>query len=150
MEQLEIMDHILRLSRATRRKPSGKKERHHDKKEKSHSQRKLIRYIIESPGCKTSELAFEIDLRPSSMTELLDNLENSGDIIRKKDENDNRVTLIYPSQQLLDRVHKRKEEREKSQLDLEDVLTEEEKKEFNRLCNKIYDYLSNHDNEEVK
>ncbi|NLC97321.1 MAG: MarR family transcriptional regulator [Erysipelotrichaceae bacterium] len=144
MEQTEIMEQILRLSRATKRKPS--KDKSHERGRKSFSQRRLVHYVLKNPGCMTSELTTMMDLRPSSMTELLDNLEREGDIIRKKDENDNRVTLIYPTAELIEKTRKKKEERDKSSYDLENVLDEDEKKEFIRLSNKIIDFLSNEGN----
>jgi DNA-binding MarR family transcriptional regulator len=60
-----------------------------------HGQGSLLLLILQNDGASQRDLAELMDVRPSSMTEMLTKLEQSGLIARKQDEADQRVTRIY-------------------------------------------------------
>jgi DNA-binding MarR family transcriptional regulator len=60
-----------------------------------HQQAHLLHLISQNDGANQRDLAEQMDVRPSSMTEMLNKLERSGLIIRKQDEQDQRVMRIY-------------------------------------------------------
>jgi DNA-binding MarR family transcriptional regulator len=60
-----------------------------------HGQESLLRLILQNDGASQRDLAEQLDVRPSSMTEMLTKLEQSGLITRKQDENDQRVMRIW-------------------------------------------------------
>lgn len=58
-------------------------------------QTRLLALISRNNGASQRDLAEELDVRPSSMTEMLLKLEAAGLITRKQDENDQRVMRIF-------------------------------------------------------
>ncbi len=58
-------------------------------------QSRLLRLISGNDGAIQRDIAEEMDVRPSSMTEMLVKMEQLGYIIRKQDEKDQRVMHIY-------------------------------------------------------
>ncbi|MBU2703509.1 DNA-binding MarR family transcriptional regulator [Sporomusaceae bacterium BoRhaA] len=64
--------------------------------QKLHSgQIRLLSLISQNDGASQKDLAEEMDVRPSSMTEMLLRMEQTGLITRKQDENDQRVMRIF-------------------------------------------------------
>jgi DNA-binding MarR family transcriptional regulator len=55
----------------------------------------LLSIISRKNGASQSELAEEMDVRPSSMTETLLKMEEAGLITRKQDENDQRIMRVF-------------------------------------------------------
>lgn len=58
-------------------------------------QSRLISLISRNNGASQGELGDEMDVRPSSMTEMLLKMEQAGLIARKQDENDQRVMRVF-------------------------------------------------------
>jgi DNA-binding MarR family transcriptional regulator len=56
---------------------------------------KLLQLISQNDGIIQRDLAEEMDVRPSSMTEMLLKMEQLGLIVRKQDEKDQRAMHIY-------------------------------------------------------
>jgi len=67
----------------------------HEKKQRLTGQQRVLAILRLEDGLSQSYLGEVLDLRPSSIAELLKKLENSGDITRKEDENDKRTKLVY-------------------------------------------------------
>jgi DNA-binding MarR family transcriptional regulator len=59
-----------------------------------HQQAHLLHLISQNDGANQRELAEQMDVRPSSMTEMLNKLERANLITRKQDEKDQRVMRI--------------------------------------------------------
>ncbi len=60
-----------------------------------HGQASLLRLAAQKDGASQKDLAADMDVRPSSMTEMLTRLEMNGMVVRKQDKNDQRVMRIY-------------------------------------------------------
>lgn len=135
MEELDVMEHVLRLARVMKRR--SRKEKIH-----SHSQRRVMHYLMKHPGERSTDLAKGLDIRPSSLTELLDGLEKQGYVVRKKDATDSRAILIYPSDKLAHKYQEQRKEQKRISDETAKIFSETEKEEFVKLCNKLYDSLT--------
>ncbi|MHC6178652.1 MarR family winged helix-turn-helix transcriptional regulator [Clostridium sp. JNZ X4-2] len=60
-----------------------------------HGQANLLTLILKNDGASQRILAEQLDVRPSSMTEMLSKMEQSGLITRKQGKDDQRVMHIY-------------------------------------------------------
>jgi DNA-binding MarR family transcriptional regulator len=125
-----VTESLLRLVRVMRRKPT-EHGRH------SHGVGKLIRVIAANSGASSRELAEIMDIRPSSLTELLNRLEERGIIIRTRDEKDLRVMRVSISEFGLLEMKRHEEEKRQSFDDLAECLNQEEQKTFCELCDRL-------------
>lgn len=104
-------------------------------------QSRLLLLIAENEGVIQRDLAMEMDVRPSSMTEMLARMERMGLICRRQDEQDQRVMHIY----LTDAGKAAAEESEQASARLTGRLfaglTPEEIAEMLRLTEKLADAL---------
>lgn len=94
--QLYLYNALSRLSRQIHRMEH--KMAHDDiaGRQKIHrGQTRLLSLIAQNNGASQRDLAEEMDVRPSSMTEMLLKIEQAGFIIRKQDERDQRVMRIF-------------------------------------------------------
>ncbi len=97
-------------------------------------QNRLLEVLKKNEGkMTTSQLAEVLDIRPSSVSELVGKLEKAEFIVRKKDEQDKRITTIELTEKgrhsLLDNEDKKEDFTEK----FFSPLTKEEQEEFDRL-----------------
>ncbi|WP_125569129.1 MarR family winged helix-turn-helix transcriptional regulator [Companilactobacillus insicii] len=67
----------------------------HQKKQRLTGQQRVLAILRLEDGLSQRYLTEVLDLRPSSVAELLKKLETNGDILRKEDENDKRTKLVY-------------------------------------------------------
>ena len=102
---------------------------------------RLIFLLSKEDSMTTSELIEKMDLRPSSMSELLTKLENKGLITRSQSESDKRVNLVSLSEKARNIQDKISEEHAARMAVFTACFTEEEAAEFCRLCNKLSDHL---------
>lgn len=126
----DLQEHLMRLARMMRRSQGG--ERHI-----SRSGIMLLKVVLEEEGIRTSELAQRLDIRPSSLTDLLKSMEESGDITREKDERDSRVIRVYATEQAKAALARRQAERAKQAERLRACLSEEEYSSFCAICDKL-------------
>lgn len=70
-------------------------ERIHGKGGFHHGQANLLTIVLKNNGASQRDLAELLDVRPSSMTEMLTKMEQSDLVLRKQDENDQRIMHIY-------------------------------------------------------
>jgi DNA-binding MarR family transcriptional regulator len=89
-----ILKSFIRLSRLVHRESHKHMNDMHDHRV-HRAQGHLLSVVAENAGAKQSELAEILDMRPSSMTEMLVKLEQSELIERKNDANDQRVMRIF-------------------------------------------------------
>ena len=102
---------------------------------------RLMACIAENRNISSRDLCEILDLRPSSLSEMLARAESDGLIIRTADEKDRRMQRIQLSpkgQEMFDEM----EAGRKKDLDRKTAcFTEEEKKQFCALCDKLCRHL---------
>ncbi|MBB5337138.1 MarR family winged helix-turn-helix transcriptional regulator [Pectinatus brassicae] len=125
-----------RLSRQLRRRQYNKNTApHHD-----HSH--LLLLIAETPGIIQRDLAIKLDIRPSSMTETLVKLENSGLIIREHDKKDQRVMHIFLTEAGKNSTKESHEQNLALNNSLFDCLSTEEIQQMLTIGQKLSDHLA--------
>ncbi|MDQ7092875.1 MarR family transcriptional regulator [Desulfosporosinus sp. PR] len=67
----------------------------HGKHELYRGQANLLLLILKNNGASQRELVEQLDIRPSSLTEMVTKMEQAGLITRRQDEKDQRVMRIY-------------------------------------------------------
>lgn len=102
---------------------------------------RLISALKAADSMTTGELAEALDLRPSSLSELLGKLENRGLILRTQDENDKRVYHISLTDSAKMLEEKISAEREAHRAVYTACFTEEEAATFCALCEKLSKHL---------
>lgn len=113
-----------------------------------HGKIKLLILISKNDGIIQRDLAEMLDMRPSSLTEMISSLEKSLLIKRQQDENDRRIMHVYLTEEGKNII----EDFVKSKDDLPDFifgcLSEEEKEKMLEIVNKINLSLDFTDKEE--
>lgn len=132
--QLDLLDSITKLTRMLRRKP--KEQGHH-----SHSMHKALCIIINNDGMRAADLAVELDIRPSSLTDVLKRLEEKEYVNKVKDENDSRAYQIFATEKAKQEFGCKKQQQGELSEKLKSALTEEEVKEFCFICDKLTAFL---------
>ena len=126
----------LKLSRAMRRCPPEQKDLPFPP-----AVGRLLECAAANPGVSSRELCEALDLRPSSLSEILVRAENDGLLCRTVDENDRRVQRVSltpgGSAVVADMENVRNEDAKKKT----SCLTEEEKKQFCSLCNRLSEHI---------
>jgi DNA-binding MarR family transcriptional regulator len=126
----------LKLSRAMRRCPPERKDLPFPP-----AVGRLLECAAANPGVSSRELCEALDLRPSSLSEILVRAENDGLLCRTVDENDRRVQRVSltpgGSAVVADMEKVRNEDAKKKT----SCLTEEEKKQFCSLCNRLSEHI---------
>ena len=135
-EKNEVLDAIQRLGRNIKRRSSVLTPDTHGR-----AQGKTLRLIEQNNGIRANELAEMLDIRPSSLTQKLDKLEEDGNIRCVRDRRDARVVRIYITDMGQEALEVREKEREQITRDFSDCLSEEEKEFFCALCDRLSDNL---------
>jgi len=102
---------------------------------------RLLTCVAANPNVSSRELCEMMDIRPSSLSELLARSEEEGWIARAVDEEDRRVQRVTLAAKGQAAVHEMEAAR---QADLDrktGCLTEEEKAQFCALCNRLSEHL---------
>lgn len=131
-----ITEAVMRLSRGLRRRPPFVPVM----PRASHRAMRLLQLVSQHDAIASRELAELMDIRPSSLTEMLARLEADGLVSKEKDPQDLRVwriSLTEDGKNLL----KEASEPWKAQDDFSDILSEEETATFLELCKKLSDGL---------
>lgn len=115
---------------------------------KYREQSRLLLLIAENDGIIQRDLAEMMDVRPSSMTEMLSKMEQLGLVVRKPDENDQRVMHIFLTEQGKHTAENSKQAHEKLTEKMFESLTEEEIDELIRLTEKLTIHLNAMDSTE--
>ncbi|WP_182187187.1 MarR family winged helix-turn-helix transcriptional regulator [Pectinatus frisingensis] len=106
-------------------------------REQSH----LLFLIAENDGIIQRDLAEKMDVRPSSMTEMVTKMETAGLIIRQQDKKDQRIMHLFLTEQGKESIVKSREKDIKLTDNFFQGLTEEEVGEMLRLTEKLCAYL---------
>ncbi|KMO85303.1 hypothetical protein AB840_14255 [Megasphaera cerevisiae DSM 20462] len=102
-----------------------------------HGQYDALSLIGQEDGASQQDLAEKMDIRPSSMTELLGKLEQADRIVRRKDENDQRVMRVFITEQGKEDIQQIQSVFSNFTTALFDGLTEEEQAQFLTLIQKV-------------
>lgn len=106
-----------------------------------HSQYYLLSLISQQQGTMQQDLAEKMDIRSSSMTELLGKLEQAGSIMRKKDDKDQRIMRVFITEKGKQIVEQAKDTASDITTSLFDCLSEEEQNQFLVLIQKVSTHI---------
>jgi DNA-binding MarR family transcriptional regulator len=102
---------------------------------------RLLACIAGNPNVSSRDLCEILDLRPSSLSEMLTRAEGEGWITRAADEEDRRVQRIDLSPKGKSFVEEMESAREKDYQRKTACFTDEEKAQFCALCNRLSEHL---------
>ena len=102
---------------------------------------RLLACVAENPHVSSRDLCEILDLRPSSLSEMLARAESEGWITRTVDEADRRVQRVDLSEKGKTFIEKMEAAREKDLERKTSCFTEEEKAQFCALCDKLSAHL---------
>lgn len=134
--KMDLIEAIARLSRVMRRRGKGD-----ESLDLSHMGHHVLHIIMKHDGIRAAKLAELANMRPASITEVVNRLEKQGYVIREKDKEDSRVKKIYITDKTREYIEghtKVKQERNERMLS---CLTKEEVKAFFATCNKLCTFL---------
>lgn len=131
----KVIESTFKLMRAMRRRPP--RGEHEFPPSVGH----LLMTLKENDGASSGDLCEYLDIRPSSMSELLARVEEHGLIERKNSEADKRVTRAFLTAKGLDAAQKLEENRATAEADFSACFTEEEKAQFCALAEKLAKHL---------
>ena len=141
-DRTNVLRSAFTLARSLKRRPM--KAEHHFSPSVEHS----LMAIKENDGLSARDLSERLDIRPSSVTELVNRLIETGLVVRKEDEEDRRLSHIC----LTDLGNAEAafiENRRKSAVDdFSACFTDEEAEEFCRLADKLSEHLRASESEE--
>ncbi len=142
---------VLKLSRAMRRcappppppgcRPGFPGRPDHPGRPMHGSAGRLLACVAENPNVSSRDLCELLDVRPSSLSEMLARAERDGWIVRTVDEEDRRVQRVNLSEKGRAFIEEMQAAREKELRRKTACFTEEEKAQFCALCNRLSDHL---------
>ena len=135
-KEFDVLRSALTLSRTLKRRPPMHRE---------HSfppaiERALL-VIAEAESTSFSQLCVDLDIRPSSLSELTDKMSEAGLIEKKDDANDKRVTLISLTEAGKAAADQEAACRKADLAAFSACFTEEEAEEFCELADKLSSHL---------
>ena len=102
---------------------------------------RLLACAAENPGVSSRELCELLDVRPSSLSEMLARAEADSLLTRTVDEADKRIQRITLSEKGSRLISELKAARDEDARKKTSCLTEEEKKQFCELCNRLSEHI---------
>ena len=127
---------VLKLARAMRRCPPERREYPFPP-----AIGRLLVCAADNPGVSSRELCELLDLRPSSLSEMLSRAEADGFLTRSVDEADRRVQHITLTEKGRRAVEEMEAARNQEARQKAACFTEEEKQQFCALCDKLSSHL---------
>lgn len=103
---------------------------------KAPAQQLVLDILIEEDGLTQGVLAELLDIRPSSLTEVLNKLEAKGEIRRREDPKDKRIKQVFITEEGRAKATPANERQDRSE-EFFAGLSEEELKQLDQLLNKI-------------
>lgn len=97
----------------------------------------LLKLVSQNDGASQRDLAEQMDVRPSTMTELISKMEAAGMLLRKQDEKDQRVMRIYLTEQGKKFVGQSNDFSDEFADSVFDSLSEEEKAQMLAIVEKL-------------
>ena len=126
----------LKLSRAMRRCPPDRREFAFPP-----AAGRLLECVAANSNVSSRELCEMLDVRPSSLSEMLARAESEGWVTRTVDEDDRRIQRVALSEKGREIVTRMREAREADYAKKTSCFTEEEKTAFCALCNRLSDHI---------
>lgn len=126
----------LKLSRAMRRCPPDRREFAFPP-----AAGRLLECVAANSNVSSRELCEMLDVRPSSLSEMLARAESEGWVTRTVDEDDRRIQRVALSEKGREIVTRMREAREADYAKKTACFTEEEKTAFCALCNRLSDHI---------
>ena len=102
---------------------------------------RLLACASENPGVSSRELCELLDVRPSSLSEMLTRAEADGLLIRTADEDDRRIQHITLSDKGSRLISEMKAVRDQDAEKKTSCLTDTEKQQFCDLCNRLSEHI---------
>ena len=102
---------------------------------------RLLECAAANPGVSSRELCEVLDLRPSSLSEILVRAESEGLLSRTVDENDRRVQRVSLTEKGRAAVSDQEEARRRDVEKKTSCLSEEEKAQFCSLCSRLSEHI---------
>ena len=138
----ELYDALQKMNRYMHRS----KHRSMKTKEGVHpGQMKLLSIISKNDGIIQRDLAEILDMRPSSLTEMVSNLEKNSLISRKQDENDRRVMHVYLTEEGKKIIENFKQAKDDLHDSVFNCLTLDEKEKMLEIVRKVNSSLESLD-----
>lgn len=107
-----------------------------NRRQRLNGQQRVLVILAKEDGLIQSQLAEILDIRPSSLAELMKKMEKQGDVIRKAEEQDKRIKRVFLTER-----GKQKAQRFNNDQDMSEAffagLTDEEQQNFSEYLQKI-------------
>ena len=132
----DVIFAFLKLSRAMRRCPPERKEFPFPP-----AIGRLLGCLAANPGVSSRELCEALDLRPSSLSEMLSRAETEGLISRETDESDRRIQRVSLSPRGKEIIREMETARALDAQKKTACLSQEEQAQFCALCNRLSEHL---------
>lgn len=110
----------------------------------------MVLTICRTPGISQEELAAKVCLNKSTITRQLAPLEEKGYVQRKQSESDKRVTLVYPTQKMIDILPEVRRITKEWNEYLTEGFSEEELAQFSAMLDKITERAQKYAEERVE
>lgn len=107
------------------------------KRQKLTGQQRVLAILAREDGLIQSQLAEILDIRPSSLAELMKKMEKGGDILRKEEEHDKRIKRVFLTEKGKQKAQKLSHVGEDMSEAFFAGLTEEEQENFSEYMQKI-------------
>lgn len=107
----------------------------------------LLRILMKQDGMTQKEIVEEMDIRPSSASELVTKLEQNELIRKETNEQDKRVTHIFLTDKGREAAQKIAEGRNSGMFDMFSSMTEEEQQQLSLLLDKLITSLKSRDDD---
>lgn len=141
---MDVLEHFLRLSRTLRRQQTsshGHDKQHHNSDSpagsKGHGGARLLAVLASNDGVRSNQLAELLDIRPPSLTQRLNRLEEMGLIERRRDEIDSRAIRVFLTDKGREHLRAKKTEQLALAARIDACLTLDEQAQFCALCDKL-------------
>ena len=131
----DVMGSVLKLMRAMRRHPVRPEH------EFPPAVGRLLLALKSNDGASPAELCELMDVRPSSMSELLSKMEENGLVSRVTDETDRRATKVWLSESGKEATERMEAKFRAENEKLAACFSAEEAEQFRALCEKLSEYL---------
>lgn len=123
MRQLRFISSASNAFMSTRQKLTG--------------QQRVLAILVKEDGLIQSQLAEILDIRPSSLAELMKKMEKSNDVLRKEEEHDKRIKRVFLTENGKQKAQKLSHVGEDMSEAFFAGLTEEEQENFSEYLQKI-------------
>ena len=106
-------------------------------RQKLTGQQRVLAILVKEDGLIQSQLAEILDIRPSSLAELMKKMEKSNDVLRKEEEHDKRIKRVFLTEKGRQKAKKISHVGEDMSEAFFAGLTEEEQENFSEYLQKI-------------